>query len=158
MSSKRSDVIIAVSHYPQDVLPAIFLHLMSPKSKVVVYHHGILIPPEHGSLLRTGSIFYNYVGSLIAIHFSDLIFTVNKSTSNYLLRFGAKNDRVLITANGVNVNKLKKISDAPKFYDACFLGRLNKSKGIFDLPKIWALVCKRRTDSKLVVVGGGREG
>ena len=157
ISHRGSDIIIAVSHYPQDVLPAIFLHLMSPKSKLIVYHHGILIPPEHGSLLRTGSILYNYVGSLFAIHFSHLIFTVNKSTRNYLLRFGAKSANVKVTDNGVNVTELDNVDNRPKCYDACFLGRLNKSKGVFDLPKIWAIVHNRLENMKLVVVGGGTE-
>ena len=67
ISIRGSDIIIAISHYPQDVLPAFFLKLMSPKSKLVVYHHGILIPPEHRSLImsaivRLVLIFLRYYG------------------------------------------------------------------------------------------------
>jgi glycosyltransferase involved in cell wall biosynthesis len=152
-----SDVIIAVSHYSQDILPATFQHLINPKSKLVVYHHGILIPPEHGLFLRTGSILYNYVGSLLAIQFSNLIFTINKSTWNYLQRLGAKNDKVVITSNGVNVNELNKVVGDTKYYDACFLGRLNKSKGVLDLPKVWAIVCQTRPNAKLIIAGSGTE-
>ncbi len=157
ISHKGSDIIIAVSHYPQDVLSAAFLHLTSPKSKLVIYHHGLQIPPEHKTFFRFGSIVYNYLGSFLAILFSDLIFTVNKSTRDYLLRFGAKSDKIKLINNGVSIERVGEVSDHTKYYDACFLGRLNISKGVLDLPKIWSIVQNKRENAKLVIIGAGPE-
>lgn len=156
ISIRGSDIIIAISHYPQDVLPAFFLRLMNPKSKLVVYHHGILIPPEHRSIIRMGSLIYNYGGSLLSIALSDLIFTVNKSTRDYLLRFGADAQKVIVTANGVNVPPIKE-EYQPKLFDACFLGRLNRSKGVLELPQIWTAVHDKRENARLLIIGGGTE-
>ena len=42
-------------------------------------------------------------------------------------------------------------------YDAVFLGRLNPSKGIFDLPPIWKKVTERLPHLRLAIIGGGSE-
>lgn len=155
--TKRYDCVIAVSHYPQDVLPAVLLHFLNPKSSLVIYNHGILIPPEHGTFIRTASILYNYVGSLLSIPFANLIFTVDKLTRDYLLRFGAKGNQVVITNNGVDFSKVCVANKRSKTYAACYLGRLNKSKGVVDLPCVWAKVERKHKNAKLIIMGGGTE-
>ncbi len=39
-------------------------------------------------------------------------------------------------------------------YDASFVGRIHPTKGISDLIQAWRLVCDKRPDAKLAIVGG----
>ncbi|MFH1895951.1 MAG: glycosyltransferase, partial [bacterium] len=42
-----------------------------------------------------------------------------------------------------------------KKYDAVFVGRLSRTKGVYDLLDIWEQVCKVYPQASLAVVGGG---
>lgn len=150
------DMIIAASHYPSDILSALFLHFKNPKSKVVVFHHGMSVPPENKLPFRIFSSIYNYLGTYMVIKICDLIFTINTLTRDFLLNMGVRDTKVILTKNGVNLSNVKP-SGSKKIYDACFLGRLTKSKGTSDLVEIWKKVCVIKIKSKLVIVGDGPE-
>jgi len=59
--------------------------------------------------------------------------------------------------NGINVNFIANVPQQNKIFDACFVGGLRASKGIYDLISIWDLVCRVKKDAKLVIIGGGPE-
>jgi glycosyltransferase involved in cell wall biosynthesis len=151
---EQFDIIISSSHYPPDILSTILFHLRCPRSKIAVYYHGLLIP-KHGALTEFFSILYNYIGIILTISFADLIFTINDTERRRLLRLNPKSMRLIVTSNGVDFPSNE--SREQKLFDACFLGRLNRSKGVLDLVTIWNEVCKNRRDAKLVVIGTGPE-
>jgi len=149
------EVIVASSHYPHDVIPALFLHLRNPQSKLVVYLHGISIPAD--KILRSLiSTVYNILGLLLSVRFAHLIFAINTPTKECLHRLGIESKRVVVTTNGVEIKEYVS-SRREKIFDACFLGRLVKSKGVFDLLSIWKAVCSKRPNARLVILGDGPE-
>jgi glycosyltransferase involved in cell wall biosynthesis len=152
----RFDVIVTSSHYPSDVLSAFFLHLRNPKSKIVVYFHGISVPSKHGIFLRSLSTVFNYFGTLLTKKFGDLIFVINKPTKNFLLCLGVKDEKIVLTWNGVRMPVIN-LPLGIKSFDACFLGRFTKSKGVFDLVQIWKKVGETKNRAKLVIIGDGPE-
>ena len=149
------DVIIASSHYPHDVIPAIIFRLRNPKSNLVVYLHGISIPADN-ILRRIISTVYNIFGLLLSIKYANLIFVVNSSTRKYLLHQGIESERVVVTTNGSEVKEIVNLREK-KIFDACFLGRLVKSKGIYDLLCIWKIVCSKLPNARLAILGDGPE-
>jgi len=149
------DVIIASSHYPYDVILAVFFHLKNPKSKLVVYLHGISIPAD--KMLRSLiSTMYNILGLLLCVRCAHLIFVINSPTRKYLLHQGVESERVVVTTNGIETKEIVGLK-REKVFDACFLGRLVKSKGIFDLLSIWKQVCSTRPSARLAILGDGPE-
>jgi glycosyltransferase involved in cell wall biosynthesis len=154
-SKRRFDVIVAPSHYPTDVLSALLLHLRNPNSKIIIYFHGISVPPEHGLLLRTISTGHNYFGILLTIKLSDLVFVINRPSRDLLHHFGVKDTKIALTQNGINICDIKPTSHEKPF-DACFLSRLTKSKGTSDLIKVWKKVCETR-NARLAIIGDGSE-
>jgi len=149
------DIIIASSHYPHDVIPAIIFHLRNPNAKIVVYLHGFFPEIPHRKVfLRIPSLLYNYLGFLMMRRIADLILIFNKHTCNLLIHTGFDYKKVFLTSNGVDVATLNIVNDK-KLFDACFLGRLVENKGIPDLVKVWKLVCRLRKDAKLAVIGSG---
>ena len=65
--------------------------------------------------------------------------------------------QIAIKPLGVDLARLRAIPEAlnTKGYDGVFLGRLNPSKGVFDLLLIWKQVVKTRPGSRLAIIGGG---
>jgi hypothetical protein len=84
------DVIIASSHYPYDVIPAMLMKYRFPNSKVVVYFHSLDIPYQSLSFRRVVSFMSNYFGAILIRMCADLVFTVNRYTRNFLLSLGVK--------------------------------------------------------------------
>jgi glycosyltransferase involved in cell wall biosynthesis len=152
---EQFDVIVTSSHYPPDVLSAIFLKLRNPKAKLIVYAHGMFpeVSPQYGIMKRTLSLVYNYLGILLAMKFADLLFIFNNHTKCYLKSMGV-NERLVLTSNGVEIPILN-IFPQDKLFEASFLGRIVPSKGIFDLVKIWKKVCEHKKTSKLLIIGSG---
>ena len=155
-SNTRFDVIVTSSHFPSDVLSAILLHIRNSKSRIVVYHHGISISPTNGLIMRTISTAYNYLGTLLATRFGDIIFVINKPTKDFLLCIGAKGQKIVLTRNGVEIPDDSSLTKE-KSSDACFLGWLDKRKGVYDLLKVWKNVCEKRNNAKLAIIGSGPE-
>lgn len=153
-SKEYFDVIIASSHYPYDVIPAMFMKLRLPSSKLVIYFHSLDIPYQSLGFRWIVSIMSNYFGALLVKRCADLVFTVNTYTRNFLLSIGVKKDRISLISNGVEI---KKFHPKKKFFDLCFVGRHVKHKGIYDLLRILEIVCKTRPNTKLVICGHGEE-
>ena len=95
--------------------------------------------------------------SLIKRH-ADSVFVLTGAVRSQLIEQGFDPARIVITGAGVDIARIDQsaASAAPQF-DACFAGRLNPSKGIFDLPAIWRKVADRFPNARLLVMGGSDE-
>lgn len=152
------DVIVASSHYPYDVIPAILLKIRFSHSKVVVYFHSLDIPHYGFGLSRIVSVVANFFGGLLAKLFADLVFTVNTNTTNFLLSLGIRGERVFLTSNGITIDNINFMHNKRrKKFDGCFVGRHVKHKGLYDLLKVWEVVCKFKPNAKLAICGYGEE-
>jgi glycosyltransferase involved in cell wall biosynthesis len=151
----KPDIIIASSHYPFDVIPGILHNFTHSRSKFIVYFHGLSIP--EGNLIKTTfSKVYNLVGLSLAFRRADLFFVINSQSRNFLLEHGITDDRIVITNNGVDSIAVFRDNVQPVF-DGCFVGRLVKNKGVYDLISIWKKVCDAKPNAKLAILGDGPE-
>ena len=96
---------------------------------------------------------------LLEKKYADRLLTPSPIVEEYYMSHGY--NKSIIRRIGENVD-VKKIEAIPKKnetveYDACFLARLNYSKGIMELPVIWANVVKEIPDAKLMIIGKGKE-
>lgn len=48
---------------------------------------------------------------------------------------------------------MKSIQKKEKTYDACFLGGLRPSKGLYDIVPVWKEVCSHKKDATLLLIG-----
>jgi glycosyltransferase involved in cell wall biosynthesis len=145
-----------------DVFPAVTLKLLRRKSRMVswVFH---LIP--HFTK-RSGPRPVNFISYLsqrlsflLIRRYSDLVIVDNSTVRRDLIALGFDGARIKVVPLGVD----KKTIDATlpalgQGYDACFLGRLHRTKGVFDLIEIWRLVMNERKGAKLALIGGDPTG
>ncbi len=154
----RYDAIISPSHYAFHVLPCLFLKLRRKSTRVVVYFHDILITTDNPmrTMLSTA---HNLLGFLLVRLTADLVFTINESAKKRCLDFGIEKQKIVMMSNAVDVSEIvKDNSSFEQFeFDACFLGRLVKTKGVYDLLKVWKAVCLKKPNAKLAVIGDGPE-
>jgi glycosyltransferase involved in cell wall biosynthesis len=150
------DVIYTSSDFLPDVFPAFVLKRRNKKTKWVqeIYH---LIPsPAHreGSFLINAASFIAQRVSLCLIRRNaDMIFVLNNMIRTQLVNLGFSKSRLYVTGAGINLAKIDQIQQSEgAAYDACFLGRLHLSKGIFDLIEIWKLVVCKKNNAKLAVI------
>jgi glycosyltransferase involved in cell wall biosynthesis len=90
--------------------------------------------------------------SLQLMRRADTIVVLNSLVKDYLVSRGFKN-KIHIQEVEIDEKAIKKVKEQVKIYEACYMGRLSPSKGIFDLPKIW-----QGMKGKLLVIGNGFAG
>jgi glycosyltransferase involved in cell wall biosynthesis len=156
--SDRYDVIVVPSHYAFHVLPCMFLKLRRRGTRVVVYFHDILITTDNPmrTMLSTA---HNLIGFFLVRLSADLIFAINESAKKRCLEFGIKAEKIVMMSNAVDVTNLVRDISPKKTieFDACFLGRLVKTKGVYDLLHAWKIICCKEPNAKLAIIGDGPE-
>ena len=84
----------------------------------------------------------------------DVVITLSRDLEKKLRHYGV---RVPMEVNGagLDVGMISGYSQAPvaKRYDAIFIGRHDREKGIFDLMRAWEVITRRRPQAVLAMVG-----
>lgn len=158
--SPKYDVVYSTSEFPNDTIPAMLMRLRNKTTKWVAVTHYLLPPPS----VRTGKFFRNSIAFFVQRRsinimkkYADLIITQTSFLKSQLVSLGFPENRVEVGFSGIDTRFIDSIQEPSKTYDACFVARLNPSKGIYDVINIWELVCSKKEDAKLIMVGGGEK-
>jgi glycosyltransferase involved in cell wall biosynthesis len=155
MGLSKFDIAIGSSHFFYDVLPAVLCGLIKG-SKVVVYVYHLVSTQSRKPTLRNHiSIFMENLSLIMIKRFVDLVFTDNPQTKEELTRRGVDQSKIYITKVGIAEPKI--VNDVIKKYDLCFVGRLTKNKGVYDVLEALRIVRNFKPKVSLVFVGTGDE-
>ncbi len=160
-----SDTIVySSSDFLCDTIPAYMLKRKRQGTKIVfMIHHLIDVPWK-----REGSFFtnlLNYISQQLSLELlkrnCDLVLVYDtlegEKIRRLLINRGYSSQKIKGVKNGINLDLISNVSNQNKLFDACFMGGLRSSKGIFDLIPIWAGVVKAINDAKLIIIGGGAQ-
>ncbi|MFH1150670.1 MAG: glycosyltransferase [Actinomycetota bacterium] len=86
---------------------------------------------------------------------ADLVLVDNAVLKEQLVALGFLPESVYVTSMGVDLPPAPSTDD--RLYDACYMGRLHPSKGIYELVDVWKKVSEAHPGARLAVVGTGRE-
>jgi len=150
-------IVCSSSDFFPDVLP-IFARKMAKNDVfwVARFYHLIKANKNKGvnRIFNFVSFLFQRLSVYLAIKKADLILIDNKETARFFRQKGVKSDKLLLIGGGIHINELKKYrNNCNKIYDAVFAGRLDYTKGVFDLPNIWSQVVKVTPSAKLSIVG-----
>jgi glycosyltransferase involved in cell wall biosynthesis len=168
---KHVDAVYAPSDFLFDLLPALLCRWRNPGAKLVVCV--FLIAPNpfkgyenvfgRGRRLPTvrGVLYYvtQWLSVFLARKAGATLLVLNSLDKDALVAMGAKPEKVHVVTMGVDgafFDGVSPVEETP-VYDGIFLGRLHPQKGLFDLVRIWRLVCDARPGSRLGVIGGGSD-
>jgi glycosyltransferase involved in cell wall biosynthesis len=159
LSRREHDIIYAGSDFFPDVIPAYLYKKRYPEVVWVqcVFH----IYPNWRS--RPGNRLINFGAGLLQqfsirlIHKADRIVTINQDVMEELCSNGLEEYKIEVISPGIDfglISRIPKNKTDVKF-DAVFLGRMSPSKGIYDIPDIWAAVIKAIPDARIALIGNG---
>lgn len=155
------DVIYSTTDILPDVLPGYYIkHAMKCRIRwvMITFHIFESFIKRPGNKLVnfiscSQQIYANYLGKKRA----DNMLTTSPFVYEYFSKHGFDLEKVIITDNAVDVEIIENSNRECVGYDACFLARLNYSKGIFELPLIWERVVNKYPDAKLAIMGQGTD-
>ena len=154
------DILHSTSDAPPDVVPAFWLHVMQ-KDVVWVQRVCHVVLPKKGRLLAWAT---QVIMHILVRCRADTILAISETLRNQLMRRHLPGARLAVTYPGLDTphrpERSNDVSGTPtldRAYDALFVGRLHRSKGVFDLPKIWATVVNEIPNAHLGIVGHADE-
>ena len=165
------EAIYSSSDFRGDTFPAFVWKLRNRKTKWIIcvflivpslfkdYSKGYSKNDDFSlpSFTRIIYFFSQRLTLFLGSRWASQILVLNSTDKEYL----AKNrdvakSRITVVNGGVDYNRLKSLSSKKKeIYDAVFLGRMHPQKGIFDLIKIWKIVCDKKPKARLCIIAGG---
>ncbi len=162
LRNHHPEIIYTTGDFICNILPAFNLKKKNPlKTKWVANIFHINLPPtkreKNKFLFALGSFLFQRI-SFLLLKRADLIFLLNRRVKKSLIKMGFNSRKLIVLGGGVGIAKIKRIKrEKPRRDDVVFLGRLNLTKGIFDLPKIWPLVLEKVPEAKLILIGAGEK-
>ena len=157
---RQVDVLFTASDFFPDVVPSRVLQALrgGPRWLQCVFHVYPDWRTRPGSKLRSFVAQWLQRLSFRLIRRADGVLVINTQVGDHLAGLGIRQDRIGLQYLGINLDEIASArSDDPRGYDGVFLARLAPSKGIFDLPRIWAKVVARQPGLRLGIIGGGGE-
>jgi len=165
----KNEILYSTSDFLPDVLPAFinkcknrdirWVALMNLIAPNPFLHFERQIGVRKRVLIILNSFLYRASQSVSIFfmkYFADTILVPNKEIKEYLIKRGLRAQKVAVVNQGVNSDIVQEASplDSGR-YDACFVGRFHPQKGLFDVIRIWEIVCTQKKDAKLAIVGKG---
>jgi len=159
-------IVYPTSDFFFDLIPAIKLKLVAKRRGgalrlVGIVHHFIDWPwKRSGSLAANLAMFLSQrFGFFMLGKFADLVLVADtgegRKVARVLSNYGVSESKLGFFVNGVDWEMIERVPAVTKKYQACFLGGLRASKGIFDLVPIWREVVAEMPNARLLVIGGG---
>jgi len=156
-------VIYSTSDALPDVLPALVVLARNAGARwfCPVYH--LITPmskrPGGYSLDNILSYFSQKISLFLIKRFGAEIDTETSFNQDKLAEdYGVAKGRVLVVPSGINLAPVDAVPAPPETkYDFCYLARIHRSKGVFDLVQAWKRVCAQRPQAKLGIGGGGAD-
>lgn len=137
------------------ILPFL-VKLLKPKIKWVAVFDNIVPLRDPGKpLVRILSWIFFQI-SVIMLRRADQVFAISPGLKDYLLSHGLKPNQVTITGNAIETNTLIKAKKSTKYqFDSIYVGRINETKGIYDLLEVVNRVTKIFPKFTLAIMGHG---
>ncbi len=147
---QNRDILFSSSDFVPDVVPAFVANTLRNKTRWYqrTFH---MIPADR---------FVSHAGQRLS-HWlirraSDHVITDNELLRRYWIEKGIGANCISVSYPGVDPKRYSPPGARPTAeYDAVYLGRLHRSKGIFDLPDIWSRVTALRPGAQLALIGRG---
>jgi len=160
LPGKKIDYLYGSSDFLPDVLPCYFNRLRHKSSKWIqcIFHY------YPNWRFRPGNKVFNFIASLsqqssfwFIKRKADSVVNINYQVKERLVSQGLPTEKIAVIPCGIDLPFFDGIKPSKEKFTGSFLARLNPSKGIFDLPKIWKIVVDKIPSAKLKIIGGGSD-
>ena len=161
----RTETAYAVSDYWFDVWPVVLSHA---RRKLMIWH---MAAPSLGQIVCKGradvdatrvASFYYWLSQNLSILFfrfcrNKHLFIVHPDMRSWVKCVGYREDEVSYISFGVDAARAARVPQQKKIYDAVWIGRMHRQKGIDDLLATLLHLSKTVRDFRAVLIGNLRE-
>ena len=157
----KCDLVYTDSDYFCDIIPAVLYKKIKDVPWIPMIHHRIKITKKKlrdflitsiSSIGQSFSFFlFKKYADKIFVYKSDMGISIARDLNSN----GFPLSKIEMVTNGIDLKFIDSIQREKDVYDACFVGGIRPSKGIYDIVPIWKEVTKRKSDATLIIVGGG---
>ena len=160
INKKSYDLVYGSSDFLPDVWPCYKYKKKHPGTKWIqcVFHYYPNWRTRPGNKLsnliasRAQKKSFELIKELV-----DRVININFQVKDDLERDGFKKDKIAVNPCGIEIEYLSRLRAGKVPLTGSFIARLNPSKGIFDLPRVWRLVTDEVPSAKLNIIGGGSD-
>jgi len=157
-------IIYSGSDFFPDAIPAFLMKMRFRRAKWVAGFYLFASNPFNnetpykGKSALKGLIYYMSqlpIYSLVRKN-ADMVWVTSEPDRYKFIDSRLKQENVVAVRGGVDT-KSPRLVDNPKTktFDAVFIGRFHPQKGVLELIDIWKIVCKKKKDAKLAMIGVG---
>lgn len=159
-NARGDDTVYLTGDFICNTIPALILKLKKPKTKVLAnFYHRNPVPRDRFGNNYIVSYFSRLLQGIslkMIRRIAHKVFVLSKVGADELRKEGFPQSQVVISGAGINKVK-QKPTRAKKKDQIVFIGRMNVTKGAFDLVEIFHEVYKKNKNLKLVMIGGTSE-
>lgn len=157
-------IIYSGSDFLPDAIPAFLMKMRFRRAKWVAGFYLFASnpftneTPYKGKSAVKGFIYYMSqlpIYSIIRKN-ADMVWVTSEPDRHKFIDNRLKQENVVTVRGGVDM-KSPSLVDSPKtkLFDAVFIGRFHPQKGVLELIDIWKMVCLKKKDAKLAMIGVG---
>lgn len=139
-----------------NVLPALIVSSIKKCEWILpIYHFAPLPSSRVGKWTNNLSSYVLQNLSFLLCRWATFILTETTEMKGEISQRLAYNEaKIIVAFAGIDSQLIDSVFPSDRLNsDACFIGRLSPTKGIFDLPLIWRKVCDVLPNAKLLVIG-----
>lgn len=149
-------ILYSTSDFFPDVVPPFIVKSNAARWFCVIHHlYPHYTQREGNPLVNFAAYYLQKISFYLIKKRADGIIVVNETVKHALLHDGFPEKKIFVSANGVNIDAIRKSKKEGKAYDGIFMGRVTISKGIFDLLRIWHKICQYAPHMQLAIIGEG---
>lgn len=149
-----------IFYSPSSVLDLVILPFMTKKLnkkiKWVTVLDNIVPFTDPGNKIIRFLAWLFFQISILLIKSADHIFVISEDLKEYLIKRGFREEKITVTGNGIETDLIKRAkADTKNQFDALYVGRINETKGIYDMLYVLSEVKKKYPKFKLGIMGEG---
>ena len=165
---KNFDLIYSATTSFSDIFPTKIIALITGKPYIVKYHISIYDEPKVLRIYRNfreekNSILDSFIRAILA----KIAFIILKKTKNIVIvcnylgkqleNCGIEKSKIKLNYNGLDFKELAnfKNKNIIKKYDVCYMGRIEKNKGLQDMIEVVGSLKIKKPNISAVIIGDG---
>lgn len=157
-AAEKFDIIYTTSSVLDMVIIPYFLKISGKKIKWATVFDNIVPLTDPGNMIKRFLAWSFFQISVIFLKRADIIFVSHPELISYLLPRGFEREKLIVTGLGLEKELIEKAEWDERYEsDALFIGRLNETKGIYDMLEVLNIVKKKYPGFLLNIMGDGDE-
>lgn len=154
----RYDIIYSISSVLDLIIFPWILKKKDKKIKWVTVFDNIVPITDPGNKFIRFLAWVFFRISIILIKNADVVIVITPELMDFLKKRGFEKRNLVATGVAVESDLIKKAEKDKRFnIDALFVGRINETKGIYDMLKVLEIVKKKYPNFQLALMGRGDE-